>query len=157
MPRVRQFPQLPLEWGDQFRRSLVGYMGELFSGLFTAQEQSFIVACSDETTALTTGTAKVTFRMPWALRLTSLKASLTTAQASGSIFTVDVNASGTSIISTKLTIDNTEETSATAATPFKFASTDTLLDADEEITIDIDQIGTSGAKGLKVTFIGVRP
>ena len=59
--------------------------------------------------------------------------------------------------STKLTIDNTEKTSATAATPFKFASTDTLLDADEEISIDIDQIGTSGATGLKVTFIGVRP
>lgn len=129
---------------------------KLFAGLWQAQEQSWIVVCSDETTALAAGTAKVTFRMPWSLRLTNLRASLSTAQASGNIFTIDVNASGTSVISTKITIDNTEETSVTAATPFVFASTDTTVDADEEITIDIDQIGNGSAKGLKVTFYGVR-
>ncbi len=157
MTRVRDTTSpAPLEWGSLFVRWAQDHLRELFRAMYQAQEQSFIVACSDETTALTTGTAKVTFRMPWAFRLYSLTASLTTAQASGSIFTVDVNASGTSIISTKLTIDNTEKTSTTAATAFAFASTDTLLDADEEITIDIDQIGASGAKGLKVTFFGVR-
>ena len=36
--------------------------------------QSIIVAASDETTALTTGTAKVTFRMPYAFTLTSVRA-----------------------------------------------------------------------------------
>ena len=30
-----------------------------------------VVACSDETTALTTGTSKVTFRMPYAMTVTS--------------------------------------------------------------------------------------
>lgn len=157
MPRVRQQPNLPYDWGNQFRLGLLDHLRELFLGLFVAQEQSFIVACSDETTALTTGTAKVTFRMPWATRLYLLEASLTTAQASGSIFTVDVNASGATLLSTKLTIDNTETTSTTAATPFKFALTDPLIDKGEVITIDIDQIGTSGAAGLKVTFFGVRP
>jgi hypothetical protein len=111
-----------------------------------------VVAASDEGTALTAGTAKITFRMPRAVTLTAVRASLTTAQASGSIFTVDINESGTSILSTKLTIDNTEKTSATAATPPVIS--DTSLADDAEITIDIDQIGNGTAKGLKVMLIG---
>ena len=111
-----------------------------------------VVAASDEGTALTTGTAKITFRMPRAVTLTAVRASLTTAQASGSIFTVDINEGGTSILSTKLTIDNTEKTSTTAATPPVIS--DTALADDAEITIDIDQIGNGTAKGLKVMLIG---
>jgi hypothetical protein len=111
-----------------------------------------VVAASDETTALTAGTAKITFRMPRAVTLTAVRASLTTAQASGNIFTVDINEAGTSILSTKLTIDNTEKTSTTAATPPVIS--DTALADDAEITIDIDQIGDGTAKGLKVTLIG---
>lgn len=110
------------------------------------------VAVSDETTALTTGTAKVTFRMPCAMTLSDVRASLTTAQASGSIFTVDINESGSSILSTKLTIDNTEKTSTTASTPAVIS--DTALADDAEITIDIDQVGDGTAKGLKVYLIG---
>ena len=112
------------------------------------------LAASDETTALTTGTGKVTFRMPYAMTLTAVRASLSTAQASGTIFTVDVNQGGSSIISTKITIDNTEKTSTTAAAP-PVISTSALTD-DSEITIDIDQIGNGTAAGLKVTLIGTR-
>ena len=111
-------------------------------------------ACSDEVTPLTTGTAKLTFRMPYAMNVTAVRASLTTAQASGNILTIDINESGTSILSTKLTIDNTEKTSTTAATPPVIS--DSVLADDAEITIDIDQIGASGATGLKVTLIGTR-
>lgn len=110
------------------------------------------IACSDETTALTAGTAKVTFRMPFAMTLTAVRASLTTAQATGAIFTVDINEAGVSIISTKLTIDNTEKTSVTAATPPVIS--DASLADDAEITVDIDQIGDGTAKGLKVWLIG---
>ena len=113
-----------------------------------------IVAASDESTALTTGTAKVTFRMPHAMAVTAVRASLSTAQTSGSIFTVDINEGGTSILSTKLTIDNTEKTSTTAATAAVIS--DSALADDAEITIDIDQIGDGTAKGLKVTLIGTR-
>lgn len=116
---------------------------------------ALVVACSDESTALTTGTAKVTFRMPYSMNLTGVRASLTTAQGSGSIFTVDINESGNSILSTKLTIDNGEKTSNTAATPAVIS--DTFLADDAEITVDIDQIGTSGAKGLKIALIGTTP
>lgn len=112
------------------------------------------LAASDESTALTTGTAKVTFRMPHAMTVTAVRASLSTAQTSGSIFTVDINEGGTSILSTKLTIDNTEKTSTTAATAAIIS--DSALADDAEITIDIDQIGDGTAKGLKITLIGTR-
>lgn len=117
-------------------------------------KECIIIAVSDETTALTTGAPKVTFRMPYAFTLSEVRGSLTTAQTSGSIFTVDVNETNTTIISTKLTIDNTEKTSTTAATPAVIS--DAALADDAEITIDIDQVGDGTAKGLKVTLIGVR-
>lgn len=126
----------------------------LWSSGSSAPVQSIVVACSDETTALTTGTAKLTFRMPYAFTLTGVRASLTTAQASGSILTVDINEAGSTILSTKLTIDNTEKTSTTAATPPVIS--DTALADDAEITIDIDQVGDGTAKGLKVTLIGYK-
>ena len=113
-----------------------------------------VAACSDETTPITTGTTKVTFRMPCAVNLTSVRASLTTAQTSGSTFTVDINSGGTSILSTKLTIDNTEKTSTTAATPAVLSST--LISDDTEITVDVDTVGSGTATGLKITLIGKR-
>ena len=115
-------------------------------------DQCIAVACSDEATALTAGAAKVTFRMPYPMTLTGVRASLTTAQTSGSIFTVNVNEAGTSILSTKITIDNGEKTSVTAAAGPVIR--DTALADDAEITIDIDQIGDGTAKGLKVYLIG---
>jgi hypothetical protein len=120
---------------------------------WAAQEPKVIqIAASDEATALTTGTAKITFRMPYAMTITAVRASLSTAQTSGSIFTVDINEGGSTILSTKLTIDNGEKTSTTAATSPVIS--DTALADDAEITIDIDQIGDGTAKGLKVTLIG---
>lgn len=115
--------------------------------------QSIIIACSDETTALTAGAGKVTFRMPYAFTVTGVRASLTTAQTGGSILTIDINEAGTSILSTKLTVDNGEKTSTTADTAAVVS--DSALADDAEITIDIDQVGDGTAKGLKVTLIGV--
>lgn len=119
--------------------------------------ESLILAASDETTALTTGLAKVTFRMPYAFVLTDVRASLTTPQTgngAGGIFTVDVNENGATVLSTKVTIDNGEETSQTGATAEVIS--DTTLADDAKITVDIDQIGDGTAKGLKVTLIGRR-
>lgn len=119
-----------------------------------AKTEYLVLAASDESTALTTGTGKVTFRMPYAFTVSAVRASLSTAQTSGSILTVDINDSGTTILSTKLTIDNTEKTSTTAATAAVIS--DTALADDAEITIDIDQVGDGTAKGLKITLIGAR-
>jgi len=112
------------------------------------------LACSDETTALTTGTAKVTFRMPCAMTLTAVRATLTTAPV-GSTLIVDINEGGTSILSTKLSIDASEKTSTTAATAAVIS--DSSLADDAEITLDIDQVGSSTAgAGLKIWLIGTR-
>lgn len=111
------------------------------------------VAVSDETTALTTGTAKVTFRMPFAMTVTAVRASLTTASTSGNP-TFDINEGGTSILgANKLSIDANEKTSTTAATATSIS--DSALADDAEITIDIDTAGT-GAKGAKVYLIGTK-
>ena len=112
------------------------------------------VACSDETTAITAGTNKVTFRMPHAMTLTSVRASLTTAQTSGLVVKVDINQNGSSVLGTTLSIDNTEKTSVTATFPATI-TTSALAD-DAEITVDVDQIGNGTATGLKVTIIGTR-
>jgi hypothetical protein len=99
---------------------------------------------------------QVTFRMTNKFNIHSVRASLTTAQASGSILTVDVNKNGTSILGTKLTIDNTEKTTTTAATPATI--TDRNLQDDDEITIDVDQIQAgSAARGLKIYILGAVP
>ena len=130
------------------------YQSDLSSYRLNSVPDVIQLACSDETTAISAGTAKVTFRMPYAMTVTAVRASLTTAQTSGNIFTVDINDSGTSILSTKLTIDNTEKTSTTAVTAAVIS--DTALADDAEITIDVDQIGDGTAKGLKITIIGTR-
>ena len=115
--------------------------------------ESFMMACSDETTALTAGTNKVKFRMPYAFTVTEVRASLSTAGTGAQLVTVDINESGTSILSTKITIDATETTSVTAATAPVIS--DTSLADDAEMTVDIDLIDTGGvSKGLKVSIIG---
>lgn len=116
------------------------------------QKEVLMFAVSDETTAITTGTAKLTFRMPFAMTLTEVRANLNTVSSSGTP-TVDINESGVTILSTKLTIDATELTSTTAAVPAVIS--DAALADDAEITVDIDVAGT-GAKGLKIALIGTR-
>lgn len=111
-----------------------------------------VFAISDETTALTTGVTQFTFRMPFAMTLTEVRASAGTAPT-GSALTFDINETGVSILSTKLTIDATEKTSTTAATPAVIS--DSALADDAEIIIDIDTIGsTIAGAGAKITLIG---
>lgn len=120
-----------------------------FTSANSAANLSMTIALSDETTTITTGTAKVTFRVPYAITLYQLpRASLATASSSGNP-AIDINKNGASIFSTTLTIDANEKTSVTAATS-AVLSTTTFAD-DDEVTMDIDTAGT-GAKGLKVTL-----
>lgn len=118
--------------------------------------QCIAIAVGDETTALTTGAAKVTFRMPYAFTLSAVRASVTTAPTGANLI-VDINEGGSTLMTTnKLSIDATERTSTTAATPPGL--TDTALADDAEITIDIDQVGSTVAgAGLKVYLIGTTP
>lgn len=114
--------------------------------------ECLIVACGAEDGAVAAGTGIVTFRMPYAMTLTAVRASLVTASTSGAV-TIDINESGTTILSTKLTLDQDEKTSTTAATAAVIS--DAALADDAEMTIDVDGAGTD-AEGLKVTLIGRR-
>jgi len=134
---------------------LYRYSGSSWGAATAAsQAESIVIACSDETTDLTTGTAVVTLRMPYAMTVSAVKASVTTAPT-GAALQVDINEAGVSILSTVLSIDAGETTSTTAATPAVVS--DSSLAADAEITIDIDQVGsTIAGAGLKVTLNGTR-
>lgn len=121
-----------------------------YAPVSTSIVESMTVAISDETTTLTTGTAKITFRAPRDMTLSAIpRASLSTVSTSG-LVTMDINKNGTSILGVnKLSIDANEKTSVTAATPTTLATT--TFTSDDEITIDIDAAGT-GAKGAKITL-----
>lgn len=134
------------------KTAIVNQTPALIDDAINAAKQTIMVDVGDETTPITTGTAKKTFRMPHAMVLTELRGSLKTAQVSGTIFTVDVKQNGTTILSTLLTIDNTEKTSKTAAVPSVILVP--ALDDDAEITVDVTQIGNGTAVGLKLVLIG---
>lgn len=132
----------------------VSKLAGIDSGAQVNASDVIIVCLSDEVTALTTGNGVVTFRMPFAMTLTAVRASVKTAPT-GAAIQVDINKGGSTILSTKLTIDAGEKTSTTAATPAVIS--DASLADDAEITVDIDQVGSSVAgAGLKLTLIGTR-
>jgi hypothetical protein len=125
----------------------------LASGKPLIESAEILIAVGDESTAITTGTAKITFRMPFAMTLNALPRASLTAASTGSAPAIDINESGASIFSTTLTIDANELTSETAATPAVLS--DTALADNAQMTIDIDTAGTNAA-GLKVLLRGYR-
>lgn len=117
------------------------------------QIESFVIPCMAETTALVVSATKVrTFVVPYNFRLTEVIGSLITNQASGSVVTVDIKQYGTSILSTKLTIDNGEENSLGALVQ-PVISTPTLVKG-QRVTFYVDQVGDGTARGLIVTLVG---
>lgn len=111
-----------------------------------------LTAFVDFATDIAAGTGKAYMRAPFAFVLDEVRASVSVASSSG-LVTVDVNEAGVSVLSTKLSIDASEKTSTTAATPYVISDANIANDA--EITVDIDAAGT-GARGLLVQLIGRR-
>lgn len=110
---------------------------------------------------ITAGTGKDSLILPYGLMLETVAnggiyATVSTAQATGSVLTVDVNRNGISILSTKLTFDNNERSTQTAAIPAVYEAGGNILAKGDEITIDVDQLGTALAKGLRVYLVGQR-
>lgn len=115
-------------------------------------------ALSDETTAITTGNAKLTVNLPAAFTITAVYGYVNTVSSSGTP-TFDINedpdreggTASATILSTKITIDANERGSNSAATPPVIS--DAAIAAHAELTFDIDVAGT-GAKGAKVCLVG---
>jgi hypothetical protein len=129
---------------------IVGYLKKNVLFKSYVNKRVLVIPVGDETTAITTGINKYRFRMPFAMTLKDVKLSLNVA-GTVSVTTVDVNEEGTSVLSTKATIDISETTSKTAVAAEVIS--DTTLAEDALISIDIDTAGTNAA-GLKVYLIG---
>ena len=104
--------------------------------------------CLDKDTAHTVTTnIRGDWEAPFGGTFNNVFAYVDTAGTTG-VGTVDINKNAVTIISTKITIDSTEKTSRTAVTP-PVISVTTFVKGDI-ITIDIDGIQTTPAKGLAV-------
>jgi hypothetical protein len=84
--------------------------------------------------------------------ITEVGAYVDTAGLTG-VSTIDINKNGTTILSTKITIDSNEKSSRTAATSPVISVTS--LGIGDVLTFDIDGISTTAAKGLTV-WVAVR-
>ena len=119
-----------------------------------SEVKDYVVALGDEVTDMVVGDAAAVFRPSFALTLTGIFASVTTAPT-GSTLIFDVTEGGVSILSTLLTIDATEKTSVTAAVAAVIS--DAAIAADSELQFNIDQIGaTIAGTGGKITLLGYK-
>jgi len=120
--------------------------------------ENISMAMGDESTVLAAASTTVpliTFNMPYGFTLTNVKISTTVAPTGAALLTVDVHEAGTSVLSTKVTIDASEKTSATAATQ-PVISDSTLAD-NSLIEVFVDQVDTDNvAAGLKIYLIGTQ-
>ncbi len=125
--------------------------GNVFSD-FDPPKQAFCVAMSDETTAISsTGTSITFLPVPYDMRIIDVTLDLGSATTTG-IVTVDINEDAVSLLTTKLTVDATETTSATAANP-PVGHASALIDAGDRIWFDFDGIGDGTATGAKVCLV----
>lgn len=137
--------------------------GDLMRGATNPDLQCFALADRSALigTNITTGTGKGSMVLPYGIVLSSVAqrgiyASLSEAQATGTPLTVDVKRNGTSILNVKLSFDNGERSTLTAALPPTLVPGGDILAAGDEITFDVQQVGTAGAKGLQVYLVGQR-
>lgn len=107
----------------------------------------------DQTSAITADAVnpKVVFRAPYAATITGARLTVRTAQSSGSLLRADIKVNGVSIFSTRVTVDNGEKTSRTAATADVIANT--AIANDDEIELYIDQAGTGGAGPFLILYV----
>lgn len=127
--------------------------------------RDFSIPLGDEVSTVTTGTAKRTWYCPFDFRIEEVIAFLKTPQTGGSTYTVDILADGVSIFSgsgspqespsgQKLTIDNNEASSLTAAVPCTLITT--FFPKGTKVVFNIDQVGNGTAVGPSVSITGYR-
>ncbi len=95
------------------------------------------------------------FVLPFNGFIEEVNATVDTAGTTGTT-TIDVNLGGTSIMNTKITIDSTEKTSRTAATPSVLKSQSVGFSLGNILTFDVDAINTTAAKGLVIYITAIK-
>lgn len=120
--------------------------------LGTVETITFFISPTDADASA--GTDAVQFYVPedWTILEVGLHAMVA---PTGQAAQVDINDDGSTILSTKLTIDATETDSDTAATPAVLSSTS--IAAGSELSFDLDQVGsTATGQGFSVRMKIVR-
>lgn len=144
---VYQSDTFPIRGGQRdlyiWNRSETGTPAYMFFDIDRATIKELGFALGDETSDITTGTAKLTFAMPnYATLLLGVSVNVKTAPT-GTTAIFDLNEAGTTVLSTKISIDISETNSETAATPPVIS--DSAIAANAIMTMDIDQVGSTVA------------
>lgn len=116
-------------------------------------KSNYFFAASDETTELNVGASAVfTDYLPYAITVSSIMISVNTAPTGANII-VDIHKNGTTIFTTLISIDATENTSLTATTPYVLDGSISFAQGDK-IEAFITQVGsTIPGAGLKVKIL----
>ena len=129
--------------------------GFLAANMTLSYPFSMTIALSDLTTAIASGATIVgVWIADFSGSISAVMTAVGMAQSSSGVVTVDCKKNGTTIFSTKPSIDALENTSLTG-TPAVLTTNPTTFVAGDKFTFLIDAAGT-GAKGLQITLKGVR-
>lgn len=99
--------------------------------------------------AITTGVAKQTWYATYAATIKDIRITVASSTTTGTL-TINIKKNGTTIFSTKPTIDATESSSRTAATAYVLSTT--TCAAEDKFTFDVDGQGDGTAVNLQVTL-----
>lgn len=125
----------------------------------TASLETITLVLSAVGTDATAGLDKFEWHATEAFSLQSIAAQCDADNPpTGSTFILDVNKGGTTLLSTKVTIDAGEWNSDTAATPPVLTTTPTAVAKGDILDFDIDQIGSTNAgQEYKAVLYILRP
>lgn len=96
---------------------------------------------------LAVGTGLGLIPIPWGKRLVAVHAEVATAGLTG-LTTIDINKNGTTMLSTKITLDSGEEGSDTASTPAVISVSEVA--ENDVLTFDVDGISSTAPLGLTI-------
>ena len=111
----------------------------------------YITKLGDETTDASIG-VKTTWMVPASGKIHNVAAGCSTV-VSGSAIILDVKSNGSGIFSTKPTIDDLEQTTATAATGFALLTDPTPISYGDKLTFEVDTFGGVGGAGLHIDLL----
>jgi hypothetical protein len=127
------------------------YVDNQISGIST-QVYDIVVPLTSETGNVDATGIKYTLYTPRTFTLTTVKASLTTAQTSGNAITISIQRAGVEVLNpaSGLTFVNGN----TLSNQPGFVSNPTILTANDKLEFNITQVGDGTGVGLKITLLG---
>lgn len=142
--------QCRFRYNANTQRPEVSYNGGPYADLIPLE--TLILPVGDEATPLEAGTAKASFRMPYEMKLESVRLSVFKAPAKAPL-KVDIRQNGASILRAPVSMEAGAKSTAKSTVQPQVAAV--RLADDAEITVDVCSVG-EGESGLKVYLMGRR-